>query len=468
MRRWIPGERPPTLFDQGHLSEVIQSGEAQASKEIGALGEDKILKTSVSDLAEYFGGRFYLDVPRLKLDEAHTLPPEQIEAEQPYSRDMDFRYGGPYYVKATVFTLCVPFEGDPDLFKYLPSSFYMNHVFGEVDDHTLVLRQQVVEIDKEAVKRGFDEQLRPIQEYLERQRGQVAAWNEALPAKVTALLEARKAKALKAFDVAESLGYPLKRRDTPTYPVPVTRKRLVLQMPQASPGPYIPEPALEARQYEEIIEMISSLAIAMERSPSTFTTMTEEQLRDQLLVILNSNFEGRATGETFNKGGKTDILIRERDRNVFIAECKVWDGPKTLTGAIDQLLGYACWRDTKVAVILFNRRKDFSGVLSAIPETVASHPQCKRRLDYKAETRFRFLFGQKGDANRELTLTVLAFDIPGAETATEPVVETGSGDEAARPQAPVTPAAATAPRRVQPARQAPRRAAPSPAHRRPR
>jgi hypothetical protein len=459
----MPGERPPTLFDQGRLSDLIENGDALLSKEIGGLDENKILKTSVSDLAEYFGKRFYLDVPTLKLDEAHTLPPEQIAVEQPYRRDMDFREDRPYYVKATVFTLCVPFDGDPDLFKYLPSSFYLNHVFGEIEDHTVVLRQQLIEYDKDSVRRGFDEQLRPIQEYLEKQRGQVAAWNRALPGKVTALLDARKAKALKAFDVAESLGYPLKRRDTPTYPVPVTRKPLILQMPQASPGPYIPEPALEARQYEDIIEMISSLAIAMERSPSTFATMTEEQLRDQLLVILNSNFEGRATGETFNKGGKTDILIRERDRNVFIAECKVWDGPKTLSGAIDQLLGYACWRDTKVAVILFNRRKDFSAVLSAVPETVASHPQCKRRLDYKAETRFRFLFGQKGDANRELTLTVPAFDIPGAETlAADPVVEMAPRDDAARTQPPVAPAAA-APRRVQPARRAP-----SPARRRPR
>src|SRR5262249_31085355 len=184
----MPGERPPTLFDQDHLSDLIENASTLLAKEIGALDEDKILKTSISDLAEYFRKRFYLDVPTLKLDEVHSLPPEQIEVEQPYRRDMDFRYDEPYYVKATVFTLCVPFDGDPDLFKYLPSSFYLNHVFGEVEDHTIVLRQQLIEFDKEAAKRGFDEQLRPIQEYLERQRGQVAAWNEALPGKVKTLL----------------------------------------------------------------------------------------------------------------------------------------------------------------------------------------------------------------------------------------------------------------------------------------
>lgn len=464
MRGWLGEGTPPTLFNQGRLHDLIGNSEPHLSKEIGALDEDSILKTSLSDLGEYFCRRFYLDVPDLKLDQAHALAPEQIEVEQPYRRDIYFRDDGPHYVKATLFTLCIPFEGDPDLFKYLPSTYYVTDILGEVKDHTLILRQQLIEFDKDAVKRGFDEQLRPIQEYLQRHRTEVAAWNESLPTKVKTLLEARKSKALKALDVVESLGYPLKRSDTPTYPVPVARKRLAIQMPQPKPGPYIPEPALEAQQYDEIIEMISALAIAMERSPSTYSSMTEEQLRDQLLVILNANFEGQATGETFNKSGKTDILIREKDRNVFIAECKFWDGPKTLTAALDQLLGYACWRDTKVAIIVFNRRKDFSAVLAAIPETVASHPQCKRQLTYKAEGRFRFLFSQKDDPNRELTLTVLAFDIPTAERET-PSPSTPTVD-AVGPAAAVTPAARM-PRRAQPARQPPRRA-PSSGRRRPR
>ena len=31
--------------------------------------------------------------------------------------------------------------------------------------------------------------------------------------------------------------------------------RLVLELPQAAPSPYIPDPALEARQYEEALEL---------------------------------------------------------------------------------------------------------------------------------------------------------------------------------------------------------------------
>ncbi|MBC7894618.1 MAG: hypothetical protein H7066_04345, partial [Cytophagaceae bacterium] len=70
-------------------------------------------------------------------------------------------------------------------------------------------------------------------------------------------------------------------------------------------------------------------------------------IRDHFLVQLNGQYQGGATGETFNYEGKTDILIRDGDRNVFIAECKIWKGETELLKAVDQILAYLHWRDTK-------------------------------------------------------------------------------------------------------------------------
>lgn len=150
----------------------------------------------------------------------------------------------------------------------------------------------------------------------------------------------------------------------------------------------------------------------MERSPSAFETMDEESIRSHFLVQLNGHYEGQATGETFNYEGKTDILVRSEGKNIFIGECKFWSGPKMLNETIDQVLGYTCWRDTKVAVIVFNRNKDFSRVLGAIAETAKSHSNFKRELSGSTETTFRYCFSHKDDKNRELFLTILAFDVP--------------------------------------------------------
>jgi hypothetical protein len=104
-----------------------------------------------------------------------------------------------------------------------------------------------------------------------------------------------------------------------------------------------------------------------------FNVMGEEDLRQHFLVQLNGQFEGAASGETFNFSGKTDILIREKDRNIFIAECKFWIGGKNFLATITQLLNYLSWRDTKTAVLIFNRNKDFSGVLETIEATLTNH-----------------------------------------------------------------------------------------------
>ena len=159
------------------------------------------------------------------------------------------------------------------------------------------------------------------------------------------------------------------------------------------------------------------MALVMERSPQTFSKLKEEEIRDHFLMVLNSHYEGQATGETFNYGGKTDILIRVEGKNVFIAECKFWRGEKELRKTIDQLFRYTSWRDTKTAILLFNKDRDFSSVLNKIGSATKSHACCKREHNLisaklRNETTFSYIFHQPNDKNRELILTIMAFDVP--------------------------------------------------------
>jgi hypothetical protein len=183
-------------------------------------------------------------------------------------------------------------------------------------------------------------------------------------------------------------------------------------MPPATTGSFKPEPILEEAEYQHILDVIDGMVKVMERSPKAFHGIDEEALRTHFLVPLNGHYEGQATGETFNYQGKTDIMIRSGDPNIFIAECKFWDGPAKLTEAIDQLLGYLSWRDSKAAVLLFNRNKNFSKVLGAIPQTVKAHPNFQKDEGKRGETGFRYAFRHKDDAAKILHLTIMAFDIP--------------------------------------------------------
>jgi hypothetical protein len=226
-------------------------------------------------------------------------------------------------------------------------------------------------------------------------------------------IEFRKQKFLKDRGIAASLGFPLKVRDETTQKllIPLTRKKLP-SLPPTSTKPFQPEPELDMEHYDYILSVIASMSLVMERSPKAFQKIREEDLRWFFLVLLNGHYEGLATGETFNFEGKTDIVIKANNRNIFISECKFWKGAKSLIEAIDQLLNYVSWRDTKTALLIFSRNKQLSLVLSEICETVKTHQNFKRRLDYPSETGFRYILHHRDDANRELTLTILVFDVP--------------------------------------------------------
>lgn len=140
------------------------------------------------------------------------------------------------------------------------------------------------------------------------------------------------------------------------------------------------EPTLVGEFWAHIVGLITSMARGMERSPGNYASRQEEQLRDALLVLLNTHYGGQATGETFNASGKTDILVRVQDRNVFVGECKVWSGPAAFAGAdrpersaLDQLLAYTTWRDAKLALVMFVHTKDMDRVLKGAREALGSH-----------------------------------------------------------------------------------------------
>lgn len=164
--------------------------------------------------------------------------------------------------------------------------------------------------------------------------------------------------------------------------------------------------------YEQILKLIENMAEAMEKDPSVFSEMNEGSLRRLLLMQLSGCYKGQATGETFNYKGKTDILINSEGKDIFIAECKFWNGRKSLTAAIDQLLGYTSRHYPKVAVIIFNRNAHFSKVLDSIKSVPKEHRNFKRELGQRSEVSFQFIFSHPKDPDREIMLTVMAFDVP--------------------------------------------------------
>jgi hypothetical protein len=276
----------------------------------------------------------------------------------------------------------------------------------------MVLKMRGTNLSSQAVEKYFNSVLDDFERYLNWQRPNADNFVSELKERARLTIENRKARLLADRNMVASLPFKIKARGSAqTYVAPLNRTPIQVQR-TATSDPFKPEATLADADYQHILKVIEGMTQTMERNPSTYAKLDEEALRDMYLVPLNGHFEGAATGETFNAAGKTDIIIRVEDRNIFIGECKIWRGPKYLTEAIDQLFSYLTWRDTKTAIIIFNRNKGLSAVLSAAQDTVNAHPHRKRGPKVEGETRFRYVFGNPADPSREVIVTVLVFDVP--------------------------------------------------------
>ena len=214
-----------------------------------------------------------------------------------------------------------------------------------------------------------------------------------------------------------SLGIPIRQKAAPeTFVVPTKKRKSPVSRPLVPPEQFTPEPAMAQEVYEHILGVLKSMALVIERSPSSFSSLDEEAIRTHCLIQLNGHYEGLATGETFNSSGKTDILVRVGDRNVFIAECKFWRGPKSFVDAIDQLLSYMSWRDSKCALLIFNRQKDSSTVRRKMHEIVVARNEHRRTLAQDSNGESRYILVKPSDPGREIQTTTMVFDIPKAST----------------------------------------------------
>ena len=405
---------PNFLFSKYDWFAVQDHQKKQLTDEVDKMDGNRLLNTSPDDLCDYFEDKYRVNVP--SLIEAEIVADQnetQIDVSSDFLRAIRDR-SQPFYISGTEVKITVPFEGDAKVFNIQPTSFTLSPPIADINGNTLIIRVEGTDLKAEEVRKEIDQTLSEINKYLNTLRDNAKGLNEQLRGIARGAIDRRREKLLSDQSLVASLGFPLKSRQDSlkTYVAPEVRRKIRPSIPPASTAPYEPEPVLSDDDYEHILGVIQNMVQVMERSPSAFAAIDEESLRSHFLVQLNGHYEGQATGETFNYEGKTDILIRVNGKNIFIAECKYWGGPKKLTETIDQLLGYSSWRDTKVAVIIFNRRKNFSKVLDAIPGTVTAHKCYKRFLKKVSETNFRYVFSNRDDPNREMILSVVAFDVP--------------------------------------------------------
>ncbi|OBG57307.1 hypothetical protein A5703_05380 [Mycobacterium sp. E188] len=368
---------------------------------------DELLNVAVGDVVDYLVDMGSVDCPELLTDEMYQLEPTEIE--QKYKDWDEIRTR-----RVVRLEFVVPFVGPRVIF-----SLQADH-FSPVPPQVLQLRDHEIRLavdgplpDGAAIRSAVEARIREIERNLAWSRQQIDVHNRMIREQVPTMVERRRDELLATRELQADVGFPVHHRaDADRFAAPVRRKAVTPRRPEPSGARarFKPEPALAEADFQDALRVLANQRNALERSPSVVTKLNEEEIRDILLVGLNSQFEGGAGGELFNGEGKTDILIRVDDRNIFIGECKVWSGPKTMDDALDQLFRYLVWRDTKAAILLFIRRQDVTAIIDKAIAKIEAHPNYKRsRPRVDGDEHFEFTMHAEDDPGREIRLVLLPF-----------------------------------------------------------
>ena len=407
-------------FSEHNLFQYLAEKKNDIQWEINHKSENYILNVNETDYINYLIEEYTLDPIHIYFKKKTiTRYKKQIPAEHfPKHLFGNVREGQRYPKQAVCYHL--PYTGKEYLFQCSTSIWIDQTVF--FDDQCLCFEVYSLSSDLKEIAADIKKQAEEIMGELEIQRRHVTSeiekYNNRLPSVVAELFQKRKQEFLDQNQVVAFLGVPIKKREdlpeTYAIPTPEFRKSVNVE-PQVTEVGYKPEPTLPDSVYHDILQTTHDVGKTFERLPSTYSDKDEEALRDHILLYLEPRFEGSATGETFNKTGKTDILIRHENSNVFIAECKFWRGQKEYLETITQLLGYLTWRDSKSAAIIFVRNKDLSSVLKKAQEVTPDHPNYLGFVDKKDDTWFNYRLHINDDPNREVKLGVLFFHVPEQE-----------------------------------------------------
>lgn len=369
----------------GELRLFLQGAVADAMQEVAHMDADYLLAENEDVLIAAIVSKFMPEPVTVVWDN-----PSRSAVRETAMQIRDVFDQRTLTVPASCVVISYPIEGTSRLLYYQATRSYMRPFDAEVNGASLDVEVVARELTAEAV----NTRTRDIREHV----GNMAEWaNSDLRSECQRLEEglrgtiaARKRRLLADRQLEGALGIPVKRRGSTPPTVPAVRRAISIAN-RAQQKTFVPEPVLDEAHYQEVLRQVETWATGLERVPSTAAKLDEEELRDHLLISLNLHWEGRAGAELFNGAGKTDILIREGDRNVFIAECKFWRGPKSATAALTQLLSYLVWRDSKAALIVFVTTKDPAATIARLHSTTEADDRFmlrkpggrpERRCDY--------------------------------------------------------------------------------------
>lgn len=397
-------------FSEIRSSDFTQQLSNELRKEIESKPKEYILGVDEDEFKAYLVDSYSLEPLVIDYDsEIIEEPVVSLELVE------DSLYRVKRQIEVYTFTIIYKFTGSSALFNVIPNTYTMiaAEIFVNEQNSTVSFSFKLYKKDPEEFKQAKYERQRHAFINLEKVNQVATEWMQSLPRTVDSLFQQQKKKYLQENDFFTAINVKVNKDTASVFTAPTIKRKVIPQPATSKTKEFSSEPTLAKEMYDDILKVVYDLGKSMEKKPSTYKGKDEEGIRDQLLLILETRYEGTtASGETFNRGGKTDIILKyaKDGTNLFVAECKFWHGASEFHKAISQLFdNYLSWRDSKTALILFIKNKDFTNVLNTIKEEAPNHPYFIRSTGVRGESSFSYHFHLPQDKEKTVFLEIIAF-----------------------------------------------------------
>jgi hypothetical protein len=399
------------LFKKGDTNQLEDLLKQEVSKRIQSLEDDYVLNVSEIEYVNYLIEELRLECPEVQFENC-SIEKRRVMMPNGFL-PMHYRVSFEGELERTVYRLCIPLTGDKDVLRFCPSTFTMggagrfcfnsNEIYIDIPDPNG--NGQNVASDIKLYKDDLMKMVGFLKTDIER-------INKSISLYIPQVFKNRKEKILKEQQVIANLGIPIKSKaeTNKTYSVPTVERRIekpiVIKHQKAEPL----TPTMVEDVYQDILSTINTTGQNIERYLKTVENQDEETIREHFLTQLSTTFKDcSSTGESFNHVGKTDIMVKHGNDILFIAECKVWKGAKKLNEAIDQLLSYLTWRDSKTALLIFNKDTILQTIVDSIQESIPSHPNFVKYIKQRDKGWYDYVF-HLNNSNDEIKMAVMVFD----------------------------------------------------------
>jgi len=408
--------RSDALFWGGLLRDYLEARLRDMIEEIEATPEEHVLQTGIDTWADALADSYAVEVPALRREDWYMDEPRAIKVDVSWDH---FRRAisdprRPAYVPGYRAVVHVPFDGDPNVFSLRPNTYTTVLPHALIRSGELIIEIEYPQDTPADIEAQATGELNRIEQWLGYARQDAQMFRTRLAQEARARIADRRQRIERHKDQLAQTSIPIRRQggQGKTRIVDVIVRRPSPARALKGSRRVALDPTLAADVYEHILGIVRDTARSMEQSPQTYVQMGEEDRRQLFVNALNSHYSGQVTAEAFNASGKTDILVKYEDRNLFIGECKFWSGRQAFLTAVDQLFGYSTLRDSKLAAIMFVWQRGLTEVITRAREALEDRPNFVRWSDSDEETELRAFMRWPGDEEKEAELAVTFVHTP--------------------------------------------------------